>query len=750
METERKLQLSLEGPTKRDRGCFYTPDFIAKYMVKETISARINSILNRHLKIKSDSFSIQKLTADKDSMTALLLLEKILPSFTICDLSMGWGVYLLQAFDILFKLYKACFHIINDESGEFRLKKQVKETDQDYYIVLNILQRNIFGADLSMESVKLANLKLVEKAFQYLGGVKLTLPQSNLVLGNSLLGFGLLENIGDTKKSLNSDFDYYVISLFSNKEKEDIQTWIQAFTKKIHWSSVFQSVSQNGGFDIIVGNPPYVNVKRINNTERKIYSKLYSTYNANGDLSNIFWERSINLCKEGGIVSFICPRYWLEGSDSYGLREFLLNTSTIIEIIDFRSNRTLFDQTESKLGVDTAIITVGKRPLKKEIIQVFLMNDSKLVNTIDKTKFQNIQYTHANLSRNKWIFEKTPIISFIEDTARFRLGNDKKYQNSKGICYIGKGCSTGSNKIFRLTKIKGLTFEGANGRRVTLTSKEKDCLRILIKSSDIERFHWKKREQFWIYLKDRDLNQYPNLKSYLNEFRPILDKKQMKYNLLNYYDYAAYRSISLIEKRPNIICPYQSDKNKFAMITEESSSTIYETDVITLAIKDEHLRTFDWFYLLGVLNSELIQYYTKIMNKKVYNLYDYRTNQIASIPLVEIRKPIPFQVLSKSLIDLLSSENNAFTPEKKSLTNEISNILNLLVYEQYFRENVSSDLLDQLDAIFTDRTISTFTTQNRGEWNEILLIPSILDSIQEILDYQHVKEVRENLSFLSK
>lgn len=747
---ERNLQISLEGTAKRDLGCFYTPDFIAEYMVTKAILTRVGYLLNKHLDTPLPSFSIPEFIAENDANKAIFLLEEILPGLSICDLSMGWGVFLLKAFDILFDLYQSCFRIINTGNHSSQLDKNLKGYEQVSFIVNSIIQNNIFGVDLSPESVELASLKLIEKAFHYLQREKALLPSPNLMLGNSLLGFGFVEHTESTKKIISFDFNRLVVSKFKDSEKETIQRWMRRYAEEIHWSRAFPNVRQNGGFDIIVGNPPYINVKRIELTERKIYSKLYASFNSNGDLSNIFWERSVNLCKDGGIISFISPRYWIEGSDSSGLRAFLVDKSTIIEVIDFRSNRTLFNQTEIKLGVDTAIITIGKKPVVEEIVQVFILNHANQITTIDKKKYHNIEFDQSNLASDKWIFEKSSLISDMEKNIKFRLGDDKKNNAFEGICFIGKGCSTGSNKIFRLTKINDSTFKGANNRTIKLSQEEKTCLRRLVKSSDIERFNWKQREQFWIYLKNQDISQYPNLQLYLSSFEHLLEKKQKKYGLPNYYDYVAYRSLSLIEHRPNIICPYQAVENRFAILTKETPSTIYETDVITLVIKNEYLNKFSWFYLLGLLNSELVQYYTKIMNKKVYNLYDFRTNQIAHIPLMKTAKPLPFQVLTKSLVNMASSKDHADMSGDKKFVDGIYNMLNLLIYEQYFQNNLSSELRDQLFAIFNDRQISTITSTNKDEWYNIIVEPTIIKSTQKILADSYVKEVKKNISRLSK
>ncbi|MCK4254715.1 MAG: hypothetical protein KAX32_09635, partial [Candidatus Heimdallarchaeota archaeon] len=137
-------------------------------------------------------------------------------------------------------------------------------------------------------------------------------------------------------------------------------------------------------------------------------------------------------------------------------------------------------------------------------------------------------------------------------------------------------------------------------------------------------------------------------------------------------------------------------------------------------------------------------------NKKVYNLYDFRTNQIAHIPLMKTDKPLPFQVLTKSLVDIVSSKNAANISGEKKLAEDIYDTLNLLIYEQYFQKNLSSDLKDQLFAIFNDGQISVINNKNKDEWYDITVEPTVVRSKQKILANSYVKEVKKYISFVSK
>jgi hypothetical protein len=505
----------------------------------------------------------------------------------------------------------------------------------------------------------------------------------------------------------------------------------------------------SGGFDVIIGNPPYINVKRLKIEERRFLSEFYNTYNSNGDISNIFWERSLDLCKKRGIVSFITPRYWLEGSDSNTLRAFVLRNSALIELIDFRSNRTIFKQTEDVLGVDTAIITLQKGDLAQDSFNLYLTKDNALIKQLDSKRFKHLKVKRTSLTEDRWIFDKPRIIAKVEDKAEYFLGDDKKHRRFEGICDIGKGCSTGNNRIFRLNHLKDNMFEGMNGEKLQLRDNEMQAIRLLIKNSDIQEYWWKRRKQYWIFLKDRDVSAFPNIEMYLEKYKTKLEKSKEKYKLRNYYDYAAYRSLSLIERETKIICPYQAAKNKFALVKDLKEKTINETDVITIVLKDKLSKEINLFYLLTILNSEMIHYYTKYMNKKVYNLYDFRSNQIANIPILKCSSQESVQKIVEFLLYMYSKKSDIFASSFEQLFCDITELLNSIVYEIYFEEKLSTNLLDLIDKKFENLSSGAFSKEIRRESIQdfigILNDENIKRQISSIAQLSEVKEIKKDL-----
>ncbi|MDD3721931.1 MAG: Eco57I restriction-modification methylase domain-containing protein [Lutibacter sp.] len=90
----------------------------------------------------------------------------------------------------------------------------------------------------------------------------------------------------------------------------------------------------NGGFDVVIGNPPYVNLERMKEISLAIEKMGYETYNKRGDLYILFVEKGFNLIKEKGIISYIMPNKWLQAGYGKNLREYLL-TKELIKLIDF-------------------------------------------------------------------------------------------------------------------------------------------------------------------------------------------------------------------------------------------------------------------------------------------------------------------------------------------------------------------------------------------------------------------------------
>ncbi len=266
-------------------GIFYTPGFITRYMVQITLGQLVES--RRPLPPDADA---PKLSAQKkksiieawESYRAWLL------ELTICDPACGSGAFLNGALVRLMEEHRLIDETLAFIRGETLILSDIENS---------ILERNLYGVDINEESVEIAKLSLWLRTAQK--GRKLSTLSANICVGNSLI---------DSRE--------------------------HAPTNAFDWQQAFPQVFAKGGFDIILGNPPYVALQSIRE-QSEIYATLgYKSFDKNGDLYCLFTERAYSLLKPGGSLSFIMPNKWMLTDYGKGLRAFMSRTG-LRQIINF-------------------------------------------------------------------------------------------------------------------------------------------------------------------------------------------------------------------------------------------------------------------------------------------------------------------------------------------------------------------------------------------------------------------------------
>ena len=202
-----------------------------------------------------------------------------------------------------------------------------------------ILQNNIFGVDLNKESVEITKLSLWLKTADK--NKTLASLENNIKCGNSL--------IDDPEIAGNLAFN---------------------------WEKEFPEIFANGGFDIVVGNPPYVLCQPSNTNEKTL--KFYNNFEVSSykiDLYHLFFEKGIILSKNNGYISFITPNTYLVNKYNLKLREFILRNTQIKEIINYKN--IVFEDA----NVDVSTIILKKSKYTDENVKILLSskNENKIV-----------------------------------------------------------------------------------------------------------------------------------------------------------------------------------------------------------------------------------------------------------------------------------------------------------------------------------------------------------------------------------
>lgn len=238
----------------------------------------------------------------RNTLGELLKDKKVNPEkIKVLDPACGSGSFLIKAFDVLDEYHKKhdkdYAQAQLDSAGAFTTKTK-------------ILKNNIFGVDLDKQAVEIAQLNLLLKIAEK--GRRLPLLQENIRCGNSLIDDPAIA--GD---------------------------------KAFKWKEQFKEIMQEGGFDVIVGNPPYINAiqltKAVGAKTKQYWKDRYYSAKGTYDIFVLFFEQSLNLCKEDGFVSFITPNKYLSSPYGIALRELISKNYKLIKVLDLSKVRIFND-----------------------------------------------------------------------------------------------------------------------------------------------------------------------------------------------------------------------------------------------------------------------------------------------------------------------------------------------------------------------------------------------------------------------
>lgn len=382
-----EVKAQLEGQeidrskTKRKKdGVFYTPKYITKYIVENTVGKLCEEKKAEIGVIEEEYFTDKK----RQQKTKLHLLEKLddyrawLHQLTIVDPACGSGAFLNEALNFLI-----AEHQYVDE-----LEAKLTESSIAFtYHSESILENNLFGVDLNEESVEIAKLSLWLRTAE--PNRKLNSLNNNIKCGNSLIDDP--EVAGD---------------------------------KAFNWQQEFPQVFERGGFDVVIGNPPYVNSKggNFNVIEKEFYYKNYKTAVYQIDTYILFIEKADKILKHNRIASFIVPNAWLNNLFLKDVREYFLKNFYLLEIVN-TPNGIFNDAT-----VDTVIFSFENKITANEEIKISSITNG--VFEINQLVNQNNFIKNSNFTIDIFSNKETiAILNKIEEKSIFL----SKY------CKIGRG-----------------------------------------------------------------------------------------------------------------------------------------------------------------------------------------------------------------------------------------------------------------------------------------------------------------------
>lgn len=267
----QNLEVLNQNRRKKD-GIFYTPDYIVRYIVENSLGTYLRKAeerLKTEFRLHGD---INDKTYIKREQQAYGKYQDFLQNIKIVDPACGSGAFLVYVFDYLLAENKRVGDILGNT---------IFSTDS---YVRDILRNNIYGVDLNEESVEITKLSLWLKSAQK--GKKLTALDNNIKCGNSL-----------------------------------IDDSVVAGSKAFDWHEQFVDIFKNGGFDVVIGNPPYG--ASVSDKDKKFLELSYKTYEYQLNSYSLFYERGLDLLKSDGILGFITPATFTYQRYFHNLRQLL-------------------------------------------------------------------------------------------------------------------------------------------------------------------------------------------------------------------------------------------------------------------------------------------------------------------------------------------------------------------------------------------------------------------------------------------
>lgn len=497
-----------------------------------------------------------------------------------------------------------------------------------------IIENCLFGSDINVTAVSICQLRLwieLLKNAYYDNGVMETLPNIdiNIKTGNSLTYYAKFEvgesiiksnknssevdssDLASLREYRNSVKEYKSCSdkfkkkqiiakikqikdnLFYNDAQqhlEDKKDSANKFDNAIEWAIEFPEViDENGkftGFDIVIGNPPYIQLQKMNNGADTLAKMNYATYVRSGDIYCLFYELAYKLLKKNGMLAYISSNKWMRAGYGEALRNFLVTKTDPVQLIDFSGEKVF-----QKVTVDVNILIYRKAENQFNTLSCIIKGSDWRNNLSDYVR----QHAVSNRfdSSGSWV-----ILSPVEQSIKRKIesiGTPLKDWNIK----IYRGILTGYNEAFIIDRKK-------KDELISADPKSAEIIRPILRGRDIKRYGFDFADLWLINthngIKDKDIppvdiNQYPAVKAHLDKYWDKIsvrnDKGYTPYNLRN----CVYTDDFSKQK---IVWGEISDKPKFAI--DENGD--YYVEATSFYMTGDML-----FYLLHYLNSSLSKFY---------------------------------------------------------------------------------------------------------------------------------------------
>ena len=560
---------------KKAGGVYYTPTYIVDYIVEQTVGERL----------------MDKKPGPRGSASKLKIL----------DPACGSGSFLLGAYQYLLDWYRDAYVSENPERhARGRPPRLFKSRSGDWKLTIEekrrILLSSIYGVDIDPQAVEVTKLSLLTKVLE---------EESAETIGKQLSMFHerALPDLGGNIKCGNSLIgpDYLGFHDFSGYEE-------LRRVNPFDWRTEFPDVTAaEGGFDVIIGNPPYIRIQILKEwapTEVEFFKRKYSAASiGNYDIYVVFVERALQLLNGRGRMGYILPHKFFLAKYGEPLRGLLAGGQHLTEIVHFGDQQVFEGATTY-----TCLLILDKAG----------GSDFRFVEAHNLDTWRSLRaapeghIAAQEVSSSDWSFVIGPKAEL------FNRLDQMPIKLEQVATRIAQGIRTSANKVYVLDQVSDdqpviRAFSSQLGREVTL---ERESIQPFLRGCDIKRYEIKasgkvviipyelKTGNMALIPEKRFKAHFPNTYSYLRENKAHLESREHgRMKGKDWYGYVYPKNLGIMTSS-KIVVPDIADRASFALDVKGKYAFVSGYGVLL-----EKRVTESRAYVLGLLNSKLLTFY---------------------------------------------------------------------------------------------------------------------------------------------
>ena len=717
----------------KDKGAFYTPKEIVHYMCRESLKAyllaqdELGVFEDEATKLTLDKIleqqelnSAEKQVADKYAYKIIDALERV----KICDPAIGSGAFPMG---LLQEIFNTLIYL--QESKGF--KKGISDAD----IKKHIIEKSIYGVDIDAGAVDIARLRFwLSLVVDELEPQPLPNLDFKIVCANTLIPLGELKggdmqakaglavkelerirhdffNVSsDDKLKLEREFkkvqnDLYNSRELTIKENYEIYTKLYEFDPfedaSCSWFDPWWMFGVKDGFDIIIGNPPYI--KEATNKKAFEEFKKSDYYQGKMDLWYGFACIMIdNLKPNTGVMTFIATNNWVTNDGASKFRNKVVEDVKILQLIDF-GNYKIFESADIQTMIMLFQANNGLPEYNFEHRKIVDANVEleDIINLFNRTsssksKIAITTFNRLQLLNNALLFNENDVdllLNSISEKSNFKIDGSTEIMSGIDVLqdFLSKDAA---EKLGRQEKVRQgvLVLTKDEIESLNLNSDELKLLRPYYTTENLKKFSGNKKNKYWIIYTDSSfkdiskMNPYPNLKKHLDSFKSILTSVNKPYGLHRARDSYFFEGEKIFSAR------------KCATPTFTYTDFDCYVSRAFICIKTERINQK---YLTALLNSRIIAFWLRYKGKMQGFQYQIDKGPLVSLPIINIKETYAFIVIIDFILFLKNEDITALFPhtENDRIVNHLEDILNMMVYELYFDTHMKENDIDVLKFI---------------------------------------------------